>query len=293
MKKIFLTSLILLLSIFCVACGVEEDEGKLSDTDSMENETVEREEVSKADVSKPQFISNRSVNYDEANEKYSVFWAFSNSQNGPYMKADATIIIKITNDNGEVVFNKSYDVDETDYSEFTNNSWGENRLLGCIDVSVSEIIAGTRDTGKVSISASLEDGTYWEEELIAISGLPEKEISFVFPTLPYAVHKYGYPNDTLEQTIDVLEIKTESSDYGGLRLIIKAKMVYNSKGNNSSDYLEVGYKIKDSEGIILDSSSFVAGPLSVGEIIVAEEWLNGKYELGETYILELTDIKGL
>ncbi|MBP3237794.1 MAG: hypothetical protein J6M24_01710 [Lachnospiraceae bacterium] len=68
-------------------------------------------------------------------------------------------------------------------------------------------------------------------------------------------------------------------------------MTYNSEGANSTEYAHVGYKIKDSEGVVVSSDSIMIGQLAQGETMKDTGYLSGDFYLGESYSLEFIDVK--
>lgn len=296
MKKIIIAAIILSMSFSLFACGKGKSNAQEKTTtervtkEEPTTERVTKEEPTTKEPESPEYIGNRSVDYDSTNKWHRVFWSFSYEEEGPYVKADAIIHIRITNDNGEEVYKKSIDVDESFYSQWTNKSWDSSRLLGCIYIEDKDIVPGTADDGTLSISAELADGSSWKEYEMGIYDLPMIGFTLNKPSLPCKINEIDY-NGNIEYTVEVMELTAEYSSTGSVKIKLKAKMVYNENGAGSSDYAYVGYKVKDSEGIVVDSGSFSVGPMAVGDIIIEENYLGGKYKLGEAYSIELIDTK--
>lgn len=141
----------------------------------------------------------------------------------------------------------------------------------------------------------MPDGVWFEEETMNVMDLPISGLDLTIPSLPCSVNEVDYKGN-IEKTVEVQSLtpnyKSYGSGSGSLTFSIKAKMTYNSKGNSSSDYVYIGYKIKDSEGVIVDSGSFMVGPLAVGDVVVEEEYASAdKINLNGKYTIELYDAR--
>lgn len=240
----------------------------------------------------PNYIRNREVEYDSENAQHKVFWGFSLEDNDDdYMIADAVMHIKIVNDNGEEIFIKDYEVDENYYSWWNNSSWDSDRLLGCIYISDDELEKGTVDTGDLTISADVEDGSFSEYNT-KIYNLPLKDIEVIMPDLPYEVKELNYKG-AIKRKGEVLEfdvfVDYLNDGVAHLKYAMKYKMTYNSEGANKSEDAHVPYKIKDSEGMVVASATALTDPLAEGETVMDTGYINGDFYLGETYTLEFLD----
>lgn len=240
----------------------------------------------------PNYMGNRDVQYTEAKKSHQVFWSFSEAQDGVYISADATITIKIVNENGETVYDKETHVDESYYTTYTNPYWDTPRYLGCINIAQSDIKKGTISKGVLYISSKLDSGAWWDPYEVSITDLPLMDFNMTLPALPTTIKNYTY-NGSLERKIEVQNIdytyEANSNGTVTLKLNIKAKMLYNNKGNSHSDNSEIGYKIKDSEGFVVDSGTMYLDPVSVGDMIKEEKTVFN-LKLGEAYTLELIDV---
>ena len=240
----------------------------------------------------PNYMGDRTVQYTEAKKSHQVFWSFSETQGGEYISADATITIKIVNENGETVYDKETHVDESYYTTYTNPYWDTPRYLGCINIAQSDIKKGTISKGVLYISSILDSGLWWDPYEVSITDLPLMDFNITLPALPTTIKNYTY-NGSLERKIEVQNIDyTYEANYDGtvtLKLNIKAKMLYNNKGNSHSDNSKIGYKIKDSEGFVVNSGTMILDPVSVGDMIKEEQPVFN-LKLGEAYTLELIDV---
>lgn len=239
----------------------------------------------------PNYITDRRVQYDEASKSHTVLWGFDETGNGDYVSAEATIYLKIVNDNGEIVYDKSHQVDKDDYTSFTNIYWDYSRYLGFITINQTDIDKGTVSNGILYMSAETSTGFFSEYE-ITISDLPLKDFDITIPELPVTINNYGFSGE-LKYQVDVIDIAiTYDEYYDGsvtLDLEVKAKMAYNYNGSSHSDSSQIGYKVKDSEGIVVDSGTFYLDPIAVGDVIKDNSTVFD-LRLGEAYTLELIDV---
>ena len=108
------------------------------------------------------------------------------------------------------------------------------------------------------------------------------------PKLPITINSYNY-NHSLDKTVEVTAIEFEfgrkSSDgTTSVKMYITSVMKYVSKGPNVSANGEIGYKLKDSEGIIIESGTFFTESTLEGETSRKYAYLSsglpdGNYEL--------------
>lgn len=232
-------------------------------------------------------IGRRTTDYDQSTDTHRVFFAFyDSSQNA--MTPDAEIKIVITNDNGEEVYNQTKKVTKSDYSEWTNSYWDGKQTMGCIYISNSEITGGSISKGTLTIGAKVSNSTF-DDETISINHLPAADFILNTPEFPLNINNYGY-KEALYRTIQVksMEYKFTNEYSDKLTLKFTVSMLYNDKGDLHSDSSSIGYKIKNSEGIIVESGTFYIEAMAVGETVIEEETV---YDIpaGDTYTIELID----
>ena len=238
-------------------------------------------------VPKIEYISDRTVQYDDANKQHMVFFGLKD-ENKEYMSAESgTATIKIKNTAGEVVYSEKVDFTSYDFSTWTNNFRDTSRLLACIYIKDSEITKGSSDEGTLSISVVADDASF-SAETINIYNLPTKEITINLPSTPQSFSDYDYKNKK-EATIRVDKITYKSNvyDYDDVTVTFsfQTTMTYNSTPGKSK-YVYIGYKLKNSSGIIVDSGTIYVSQSDVNDVSVTEKKffdLNMK----ENYTLEL------
>lgn len=231
-----------------------------------------------------QYIGDVQVQYDDITKSHTVFWAFYASQDSEPMAQEADMYIDITNDNGELVYSNMVHVDESNYSQWTNKISG-TKFLGSITVSDDEILGGSSSTGYLSLGATLPNGSAFEESQCYIYDLPLKGVDIQTPEMPITINNYGYRGN-LESTVSVSEINYTYEYSCEAEIVVT--MTYNEKGEGSTDYVYIPYKIKDADGVLIDSGNFLVGPMSVGDTMRETSYLMN-VELNGSYTIEFSD----
>lgn len=218
-----------------------------------------------------QWIGDRRVQYNKEDEEYVVFFSLQDvSQN--YVSASGTASIKITDETGNELFNKDITFTENNFTEWTNQSWDSARYMCGIYIKRSELKGSASTSGILTLAVSGETFSF-DADNLTIYDLPSKQVSIKMPSTPAKINNYNYKG-SVETVVSVEKIsyETESSYDGTARLTIKlnVKLVANytdTSGPNS----KIGYKLKNSEGVIVDSGHFYVSPMEVGEVSLEEE----------------------
>lgn len=317
MKKFLLILLALTMCISMCACGKAENNHDNTNNESTtqdysqtddyanSNESSESElnesseakldedfesEYSEEYDSGKRWIGNRRVQYKEADEQYVVFFSFSKEQNSTeyiFENGVANIIIK---DNGDyIVFDEDISFSESDFSFWTNQSWDTSRYMCGLYINRSEIAGCASSSGTLELTVRLADGSSFATHNMSIYDLPPISVDIELPLLPanYTDSRYSYT-----QSVEVSSIEYSSETYsdGTATVTLKAKMTlkYKSKNTNESSSVHVGYKLYDSEGIVVASDQIYSTSIAVGETTIATESI---YDLDprESYTLVLMD----
>ena len=306
MKRLIVFVVLSLICMIAVSCGDADEPARRShrdDTGEEESRSEEERSTKPTNTPKPtstprptntptpraEYFGNRSVQYEEENAWHQVFFSFSETENGELIRQDAIIHITITNDDGEVVYKGDHNVTSSDYSMWTSTYRG-TQLLGCIYIKDAVITQGAKASGILTISAELSDGSYWTEDRLQITNLPVKPLQLVLPTTPVTVKEYGYNGKTAKK-MEIKDISYECSDWNALTVTFTVKLLENTNGKSTSDYCIFGYKLKNAGGVIVSSGICSVGPLSVGDSILAKEYIGTELDRNETYSLEFYDYK--
>lgn len=232
----------------------------------------------------PQYIGQRSVDWVDAEKGWRVFWAFYEKENSQEeLKADATILVSIKDENGNVLLDKQYEVTESDYGRWSNAISGEH-ILGSVFIPISDLEKGTSEYGYLSLGASVGGGEFDPVDL-SVYNLPLMDMDIDIPELPLTVTEYDY-YDAPEKTIQINKVDVEY-DYG-CELSVTFTLLDHKDGSNVEDYCEFSYRITDDDGLVVTSGNIFSNKIRVGDT-TKEEIYAYDLELGKHYTLEFSD----
>ena len=235
------------------------------------------------------YITNGKTQCDDC--KYTILFGFADEDMNE-LWVEATVDVKITNDNGELVYSSSFDITEKDYSIWSNVITGE-KLLASIPINENALNKGSTKNGTVVLNVTTKAfNLTFEDYSIDTDCLPcnapSSKCSVELPQLPLTVNEYNW-RDEIDTTIRIDSIVSEWDDnYDGtcdLKLTFSGEKTY---GDN--DYSYISYKLYDSEGYVVDSGVFITDKLSSGDKFKNMDERIYNLEPG-TYRLEITDYK--
>ena len=202
-----------------------------------------------------QYIGNRRVQYNDADEQYVVFFSLADSADN-YISASGEAVIVIKDTTGNELLNRTYQFTENDFTNWTNSSRDGERYMCGLYINKSDIAGSASSQGILTLTVYGETFSF-DSYNMDIYDLPEKALSISFPSTPYTVYEYDY-DGSVEFVLEVQQIYFETtSNYDGEisgKLCAKVKMLTNNSGTTSS-YSHVGFKLKNSESIFLFRSS--------------------------------------
>ena len=237
------------------------------------------------------YIGNRRVQYNEAEEQYVVFFSFSDATQNNYIAGAGTAEIVITETTGNELYNRSIKFTEKDFTNWTNQMWDGERLMCGLYINKADILGSASSTGNLTLKV-YGDNFSFDADTINIYELPMKGLDIRFPEIPYVVTEYDYYNNP-EFVLEVQDVDFEvSSNYDAKisgSLSVKVKMLTNNS-DSSSSYSHVSYKLKNSEGIVVNSGSILINPMSAGEIAMGNAYLND-LNPNDSYILTFENTK--
>lgn len=241
-------------------------------------------------VQKLTYISDRRVQYNEADEQYVVFFGLQD-QNNNYMDGSGTAEITIKDSNNNVLYSQSLRFAPSDFTEWTNTTWDSSRYLCGLYIDREDIAGSTSTSGTLSIKVTMDDGVYFDWKNCSIYDLPEKSMTILLPELPTEVADSSY------SYVSILTIKeityTSSISYDGsanVTFTFLVTLTEKSSKENESASTKIGYKLYDSDGVVVDSGTIYVTPLAEGETARENEYI---YNLdpNETYTLKLMNAK--
>lgn len=238
------------------------------------------------------YISNRTVQYDDATGKNQVLWTISKGETGSnYIATDTTVHIRIVNNSGDTVLDKDYTVTSDEYHTGTNTFDHTPVLYGWLNIDEEDYIKGNTDKGTLYLSATLDNGISFSEDAYTITHLPLKSLNIKLPDLPLTINNYDY-EETPQRIIQLISVdikyKNNYDTSVTAELIVKATMTYNVDGERHSDNTSIGYKLRDSEGTVINSGEMFLDPMCVGDT-VKDNMSFYDLDLNESYTLEFID----
>ncbi len=272
MKKTILGFLLLILVLSL--CGCNSNSG--SNDENVNN---------KGNI---EYISDRKCSYYSENEEYIVFFGLQDNNNN-YLDASGTAEIVIVDDNNIEIFEKSIQFSESDFTDWSNAMRDYSRYLCGIHIKRSEISGSTTKSGKLKLTVYADDVSFDESSMI-ITDLPSKSVNITLPSTPQTIKNYDYSgNLEFEAIVENITCSTESN-YDGkstATFVITTKMTKNNS-KYSASYFYVGYKLKNSKGIVVKSEKTGLPSVGVGET-VQDDFIIFDLDPTDSYVLEFTN----
>ena len=233
------------------------------------------------------YITSRSVDYDSANQYYRVFFGFTNADGVYQIAKSGTASITIRNNAGEIVYDKKVPFDSSDFGSWSNPTWDSSRTLVCIYIKPSEISSGASSNGTLTLQVTA-DTSKFPANTMNLTDLPLRDLNLHLPSLPRTFKDYDYRGD-LDATVRVEKITYDCTvyEYNNVQIIlhVQSTMLYNSTPGISK-YVYVGYKLRNSDGIIVDSGTINIKQSDSGDTSLTDLYIFNLNML-ETYTLEL------
>ena len=224
-----------------------------------------------------EFISDRTIYYEDDGGYHCFCFALLDEDQN-YLKVAATVKIRIVNDLGVEVYNKTVKVTSSNYS-----TWTDGVVRASIYIYDNEIVPGATEDGKFYYQVTASDGSQFSEYSLDVDDLPIKKTTVIIPSLPVTVNS----SKTSTKIINVTyELNTSS-----ITLKITGEKLYDCDGVNYSRACAVRYKVYDSEGYIVDSGIYYTDALKVGDKFKNdEETIYFDVVPGETYTIEFIGV---
>jgi|GEM_PF-2259410 len=231
------------------------------------------------------YLKQQNIMYDDVEEAFEIRFALFDDRDKA-MSAPGTAKVKITDDDGNVVYDKTLRFSTNDFFYGTDIS-GQEHFLCRIYVPLADVGEGTNTIGTMSVTISGSDYSF-ESFSDKVYNIPQKKSALIIPETPikFTYHcEYLY---TVKGTIT--DITYEISDYD-----IELTYIFtvdNIAFENCSD-LKSGicweYKLTDSEGIIVDSGTHYGGSSNSkeGDKIKTTENIWVSLDPSETYTLTI------
>lgn len=266
MKK-YVILLIMVLCVMIASCGKSEIANSDSniDNDSGLDNNAGKEPLTNPAAENVKYMSDRRTQFDEANKQYIVFFGLQ-TEKMQYTDAFGYADIVITDKSGYTLYDKRIPFSPNDFTDWTNQTWDSSRYMCGLYIDQSDIEGSASSIGELSLKVTLEDGTWFEAEKLMIFDLPNLQVSIETPALPETYIDDGYSYDS---TVAVTKLNyTTTTNYDGSASVefeIILKLEDKTSKRNESDYVRIGYKLYDKDGVVVDSGTILSDPIAVGE----------------------------
>lgn len=284
MRKTTLFWLAVLLCAALAACGRADKAG----ADTPLSGQLEESTAPEADTSDTvQYITNTSAQYIETEKQHVVLFGLQTAV-GNYAGASGVAAITIKDDTGAVRYDRKINFSEKDFSEGTDGQWEGAGYLCGLYIAQDEIADGIASSGELRLEVSLDSGAVFTAN-VEIADLPSTQLKISTPQLPATFQDKAY---SFTSTVTVTQLTYScKSGYDGtasVEFAVILKLDAKTK-QEESDYIHVGYKLYDSEGIVVGAGQILAGPVGVGESI-KDTFTVWDLDPQETYTLKFLDI---
>ena len=219
---------------------------------------------------------------------YTTFYIAVENEKGILTKGNIEVVINITNDNVNV-YKKTFHISVSDFYEHKRSN-GDIELRAAIKVYLDEIQPGINSYAIISFTCQGENGTNLPTQKLEYTWrrVPQLQTTLNIPTLPKTIYNKSY-SGTTNQMLKVTDITYEVSGTT-MYIYFSGEKTFDSEGNNYSRISEIGFKLYDSNGNVIDSGTVYVTALAVGDKFAnAKEYVYG-ITLGENYTLELIDV---
>lgn len=234
-------------------------------TDVPTNRFVNAKDIDLKDL----YIGNRYVYYKESTDEYLVFFGF-NMKDDPnnYLGIDGTAHIKIKDKSDYVLYEQAIDFGEADFTTWTNQFWDGSRYLCGLYIPRSELDGSASSSGVLSLYVKLKNVEwYYDWDDLNITNLPDLKVNIALPELPAKVRDISFFGSG--QVYEVESVSYETNvHYDGkatVTLSLLVSVASKTKNIDKSEYVKIGYKLYDQDGVIIASGTGYFNEAAVGE----------------------------
>ena len=268
MKKIARILMTVILVMFMllslVSCDVEtspvNNDNNLSQNSTSNDSSSQNLENN---IGAVEYISNRSIQYEETTKEFIFLFSLLDA-NEFELRVNATVEMRIVNDNGEVVYSSTQYVKPNNYGTWSNN-FGKSWVAASIYIPISQIKDGSSDSGIFYYKVYTDTANFNEFSLSIYGNLPKKNLindcSLKLPSLPVVVTDNSLGN-YMDIKVTEINYRFEEAYDGNVELVITItgqrldKLTGSMFDDNTSYHCKIGYKLLDSEGYIVKSGEF-------------------------------------
>lgn len=213
-------------------------------------------------------ITDRQVSYYGDSNSHKVFFSLLNSSK-ERVAANMNVAIKIINNNGEKVYEKTHQVTKNNYSNWTSQLLG-TRYMASIDIPNSEIVKGSSEAGKIYVTVTGKTAKF-DEYSLSINKLPyfssSEKSSLKLPAIPTVLNNYSWRGlvDTKVMITNVqYSFEESSNNQVKLTLSFEGERIAAGVNDEKNEYTKISYKLYK-DGFVIKSGTTYTPSLNVGE----------------------------
>ncbi len=236
-----------------------------------------------------EILKGWSFQYNEGTQDYSLFFGLCD-KNEKYVSADATVSIRIENDNGDIVYEGIRNITKNDFGTYSSQIAGE-RFLANVRINAADIQEGVSSNGTVYFTVSNGNTFSFEEcNCSALYCLPVKDILITVSPLPIELQQRGF-DGSVSSKLNITDVQYNiNSGLGSSTgtFTISGEKTYGSTSGVNYDI--ISYKLYDHEGYLTNSGQvYIGTSLSVGDKFRDSSLVIFDLTPGEEYTLQLLD----
>ncbi len=210
-----------------------------------------------------EYISNRSIQYEETTKEFIFLFSLLDA-NELELRVNATVEMRIENNNGEIVYSSTQYVTPDNYGTWSNN-FGKSWIAASIYIPTSQIKEGLSDSGIFYYRVYTDTANFDEFSLSIYGDLPKRDLTkdcfLELPSLPVVITDNSLGNYMDIKVTEMTYYFEESYD-GNVELVITItgqrvdKLTGSMFDDNTSYHCNIGYKLVDSDGYTVKSGEF-------------------------------------
>ena len=198
-------------------------------------------------------------------QEYWFFFVFLNDDQ-ERISSNATVNLRIVNDNGIEVYRKTYSVTSDDFQswKFSDNN-PRTEFYGKVAIPLNQITSSNSKSGSMYFQINTDGNISFDEERLDITGLPLLPLNLKTPETPLEVSRF-FSTGTLWWKLNITDISYEY-DNSRQRLTVSfaGQKTFDTNGNNYARTQSVSVRLIDSDGFVVESKSFFTPAIMVGE----------------------------
>lgn len=198
----------------------------------------------------PEYITDFSVEYEDESDMFRVFFGFKDA-NYQYVKYNGVAKINFENEDGQNVYSKEHNVDESMFGSYTRKITGNTQYILCeIGIPVSQIEKGKKERGTVTLDFSNNGITYGQlkDSCFNLPILSGSDLANICYDKSFTLTKYYSSGRLWRQTkISSFEITNVELSYSG-ELKVSCKVTGTVDGDNYCSFDAICY---DKDGFVI------------------------------------------